>query len=237
MKVRGHRECKECGERWSYYETGSVECPECGSLRSVGVDERQLHTASPVSLDLGPARRALGTEPTETVAREAAETAASFVRRDGFIDGGDLRPLTDEFVTATELRHVGGELARSLRITDSEEQYLLSLLASAETGDRPPRDDLPTSLEGVHGFALASAVGDYRRDLLRYLDEHPDAEARRTLGVLEDHRTRIEALDGNVDPETAEALVTAARAIGAVLRNNESSLDPARQALSKLDPD
>jgi DNA-directed RNA polymerase subunit RPC12/RpoP len=40
MKIRGERECKDCGARWSYYETGSVSCPECGSRRSVGVDDR-----------------------------------------------------------------------------------------------------------------------------------------------------------------------------------------------------
>jgi DNA-directed RNA polymerase subunit RPC12/RpoP len=31
MKIRGERECTDCGTRWSYYDTASVECPQCGS--------------------------------------------------------------------------------------------------------------------------------------------------------------------------------------------------------------
>ena len=51
MKVRGRRECEACGARWSYFDTGEVTCPDCGSLHSVGLDdERALHTASTATL-------------------------------------------------------------------------------------------------------------------------------------------------------------------------------------------
>ncbi|MXR22522.1 endonuclease Q family protein, partial [Halobacterium bonnevillei] len=58
MDVRGERECKSCGTRWSYFETGSVACPECGSVRSVGVGERSQHTDGNATLDLSDAQRA-----------------------------------------------------------------------------------------------------------------------------------------------------------------------------------
>ncbi len=50
------RECTECGTRWSYYETGSIGCPACGSLHSVGLDERTEHTDLRVEFDLTPVR-------------------------------------------------------------------------------------------------------------------------------------------------------------------------------------
>jgi len=59
MEIRGERECTDCGERWSYYETGDVACPACGSMQSVGVDEeRALHTTTAGEFDLTEARRA-----------------------------------------------------------------------------------------------------------------------------------------------------------------------------------
>ncbi|WP_135661900.1 DUF7117 family protein [Halorhabdus rudnickae] len=236
MRIRGERECKDCGARWSYYETGSVTCPDCGSLRSVGVADRQLHTASPAELDLTDARADLDREPLGTVAGRAGETAATFVREHGFVHAGELQPLDATFVAATELRHAGAEIARMLRIDDAEEAYLLALLDGAESGKRPSPDDVPDSMVSVRGLAAASAVADYRRDVRRYLADDPDAAARKILGRIEDHRTRIEALDGAVAPETADALVEATRDVGTYLIEADATLAPARKRLEELDP-
>ena len=235
MKIRGQRECKDCGAQWSYYETGSIACPECESLHSVGRNDRQLHTASPATLDLTDVKQDLESEPIETVARRGAQAAATFVRKHGFIRGGELEPLTEQFVTATELRHAGLELSRSLRISDSEEQYLLAILAGAENGERPPADAVPDSMEAVRGLASTSAVEDYQRDLRRYLAEHPDENARQILGRVADHRTRIEALDGDVAPETADTLIGAVRAVGQYLIDEGTTLEAARRCLDELD--
>jgi len=234
MKIRGERECTDCGARWSYYETGSVTCPDCGSLHSVGVEDRKFHTASPVELDLTAARADLGSEPLGTVARRASETAAAFVREHGFVHAGELRPLDATFVAATELRHAGAELARSLRIDDAEEAYFLTLLDGAESGDRPAPDDVPESMTAVRGLAAAAAVADYRRDVRQYLADNPEPDARRVLGHIEDHRTRLEALDGAVTPETAEALLDATRAVGTYLIEEATTLERARERLAEL---
>ena len=78
MRIRGERECKDCGTRWSYYETGTPSCPDCGSLRSVGVGERTQHTAGTAALDLSPARNYL--DDGEGGLRAAAERAAAEAR-------------------------------------------------------------------------------------------------------------------------------------------------------------
>jgi len=238
MRIRGERECQNCGSRWTYYETGSVECPDCGSVRSVGVDERTRHTASPVTLELTPAREMIDVEPPERVADRAAECAAEFVRRDGFIDAGDLQPLGDTFVAAMELKHVGRAIARSMTVTDDEERFLLALLDGAASGQRPPPDSVPETLVPVRGLAAAATVSEYRRDLRQYLDDDPDERARTVLGAVEDHRTRVAALDGDVSPAQAEALIEAARAVGThLIEDDPDALDRARDHLSELDPE
>lgn len=223
MKVRGRRECKACGSRWSYYETGSVTCPECGSMRSVGVDERTEHTDAPVALDLTPVRDRVDRDPLSEVANAAAETAAEYVRKRGFIDAGDLRLLDETFVAATELRFLAAELAREVRPTEREELYFLELLRGADSGERPPPDEVPDAFREPYGLAMATGVADYQRDLRRYLDDHPDGEARSFTGRIRDQRKRIEALDGDVDPKDAHRLVRATRDLGKYVRTGEES--------------
>jgi uncharacterized Zn finger protein (UPF0148 family) len=234
MKIRGERECKECGTRWSYYGTGTITCPNCGSVYSVGVDERTEHTASPVELDLGRVMAAVETDPLQSVAEQAADRAQEYVHTYGFIHAGDLQPLEAQYVTVQELRHVAGELARSIRISDDEQLYFLSLLQAADAGDRTPRSAVPESLAAARGLAAARAVDAYRRDLRRYLEAHPDDDARRTLGTIADHQKRIEALDGAVALEQADTLVEAARDLGAYLRGDESALAIAQDRLQRL---
>ena len=214
MRVRGRRECRDCGERWSYFETGAVECPACGSVLSVAVDdERRLHTAGPADLDLAAARAAVGDRPLREVADLAAAATRSYLAAVGFVDAGELRPLDDRTVAAAELRQVADRVRRSLVDDEAVEHHLLALLRGAPDGERP--DDVPAALRGARGLGVAAAVDRYRADVARYLDEHPDPAARRVLGTLRDRLRRVEALDGDVPPAEAERLVAAARELGA----------------------
>lgn len=237
MRIRGRRECRDCGSRWSYYETGSVECPRCGSLRSVGLDdERTLHTAGPVSFDLTPARNALEDgEGLRRVAEQAAQTCREYTRARGFVEAGDIQPLDDTFLAAMELQYVAGEVARGLRVDDDEEYYLLDLLRGADHGERPSPDRVPDSLRAARGLACADAVEAYRSDLRAYLDEQPDPLVGDVLGPLGDHVRRVKALDGDVPAERAERLVTVARGAGRYLaEDDESALLEAEDALERL---
>lgn len=236
MKIRGTRECKSCGSQWSYYETGSIECPECGSRRSVGVDDRTEHTDSPASLNLTPVVERLDEDPLGEVATDAAERAQEYVRKRGFIKAGDLRPLDATYVAAVELRYVAAEIARSMRVSDEAELFFLSLLRGAEAGDRPPAAELPDSLAAARGLATAAVVDAYRRDLARYLDDHPDQSARQALGQLVEHKKRIEALDGGVPVETSETVLQALTDLSHfVALGDETALAAAQERLGNLD--
>ncbi|QLD84826.1 TFIIB-type zinc ribbon-containing protein [Natronomonas halophila] len=235
MKIRGQRECKECGTRWSYYDTGEVACPECGSLHSVGVDEeRALHTAAPKSLDLTPIRNDVDEVPLRRLAERATERAKEYTAGYGFIDAGDLQPLDDTYLAAMELRHVAGELARKSSATEDEELYFTKLL-QADEGERPDPEEVPDSLRALSGLAYANAVEEYRSDLRTYLDEHADPTVRDTLERLADHTKRIRALDGDVPPREAETLVAAARDVGRYLiEGDEGTLTQAENRLDGL---
>lgn len=237
MRIRGQRECRECGTRWSYYETGSIECPSCGSLRSVGTDEeRTLHTAKPATLNLTEARNALESgETLREVAAIASEACRTYVRGFGFVKGGELQPLSDTYLAAIELRYVAGRLGRSMVLDDDEEFYFLSLLRGADHGERPPTGDVPDSLRAARGLAYADAVSAYRSDLRAFLDEHPDPVAAEVLGPLDSHVKRVEALDGEVPVEESELLVRIAQEVGTYLReDDESALLRARDRLDRL---
>ena len=237
MRIRGQRECRNCGTRWSYYETGGVECPSCGSLRSVGVDEeRTLHTATPAALNLTDARNRLESgESLREVAAVAADACKEYVRGYGFVKAGELQPLGETYLAAMELRYVGGRLERALSIDDDEEFYFLSLLRGADHGERPPPEEVPDSLRSPRGLAYARAVSAYRNDLRAYLDEHPDPLATDVLGPLDSHLKRLEALDGEVPVEESELLVRVAQDLGTYLReDDESALLEARDRLDRL---
>jgi uncharacterized Zn finger protein (UPF0148 family) len=241
MKVRGRRECKACGTRWSYYDTGEVACPSCGSLRSVGVDdERRRHTDAAVTLDLSEFRESISASDVDgatldELGPDLKSTLRSYVRRRGFIDGGDLRPLDDAVLAARELLHAVDLVSRSRRPTDDERLYLLSLLRGADRGERPAVEEVPASLRAARGLAVAEAVEDYRADLRTWLADHPDPEARKTLGTIGEQQKRIEALQGEVAPEEADALVAATREIWTHLADDdEDALGRARDRLSRL---
>ncbi|QSG06873.1 DUF7117 family protein [Halapricum desulfuricans] len=236
MKIRGERECQSCGARWSYYETGSITCPECGSVRSVGVDERTEHTDNPADLDLASIADDLDAEPIDRVAERAVEECRAYVRQRGFVRGGDLRPIDSTFVAAVELRYVAGELARSMRVDEDEQLYFLSLLRGAADGQRPDPADVPESLVAARGLAVAAVIDAYRRDLTRYLSDHPDPEARTTMGRFVDHRKRIEALDGSVPVDDAETILQGLIELGEyAATGDQSALASARDRLDALE--
>jgi len=238
MKIRGERECQECGTRWSYYETGSVVCPDCGSIRSVGLDDPTEHTAGNAQLDLTEIRALVDDQSLADVAETAAERCREYVRQCGFVSGGQLHPLDDTYLAAVELRLAGEEVARAMRLTDDEEYYFLELLRGADAGERPPADEVPSSMRTVRGLAYARAVDAYRSDLRRYLDEHPDDTVRSLLTTLRDHQKRIEALDGDVSPRTAGELAYVVRAIGrAVADDDETALAEAQRRLDEFEVD
>jgi uncharacterized Zn finger protein (UPF0148 family) len=231
MRIRGERECDACGTRWSYYETGSVTCPECGSIRSTGLGERAEHTDGPAALDLAAVRADVDDAPLEQVARRSADTAGEYLRRAGFVHAGDLKPLDDRYLVAAELRRVGAALSRSMRVSDAEELYFLSLLRGADSGERPPPDEVPAGLRAERGLAVAAATEAYVSDVRRVVTG-PDPPVAEVLSALRARRKRIEALDGDVEPTEAERLVRILRGLSAYLRRgDEDALARARERL------
>jgi hypothetical protein len=234
MKIRGLRECKDCGREWSYYETGSVTCPACGSIRSVGVDERTRHTDTPVALNLSPHRDAFEEQPTREFVDGLKSTLRTYRRRRGFIAGGDLRELDDTYLAASELLQAADVYGRLTAPDDDERRYLIQLLRGADQGDRPAAGDVPTTMQEARGLAYGQAVREYRREAGRWLEDSPDRAATRTLGTLDERAKRVEALQGDVPPAEAERLVTATREIARYLTTgDETALATARDRLEQ----
>lgn len=239
MELPDIRQCVECGEQWSYAETGSVACPACGSIQSVSAGDHVLHTDEAAELDLGEAHAAVDDRPLRAVASLAIDATRTYTTSRGFISRGDLLPLDDEFVAAAELRHAAGAIRRRLSVPDAEELYFLELLDDAPDGERPT--DVPDGLRPARGLAIADAVGAYRADVSRWLDEYPDPEARRLLGAIRDHGRRIEALDGDVPMDEASAVLDATRSLGVTLRgeddlrSDEPTLDRIRDRLPSIE--
>ncbi len=236
MRVRGERECQDCGTRWSYFETGSVVCPDCGSLRSRGTGERERHTDAPADLDLENVIARVDEEPLTDLAPEIKTACRAYRRRRGFIRGGRLVPLDDAYVVAAELGQAADTFVRLRSPTDPERLYLVSLLRAADTGERPGADEVPKRLREARGLGVADSVLAYRRDVAGYLDDHPQERARRVLGNLRDRAKWIEARQGDVDPGDAEAVLESTRDLGRYLITDApGALASARERLAGLD--
>ncbi|WP_247000250.1 DUF7117 family protein [Halosolutus gelatinilyticus] len=236
MKIRGERECTECGTRWSYYETGSVGCPACGSLRSVGIDDRTEHTDLQVAFDLTPVRNAIDEQSTEDLAAQAREACREYIRRRGFVNAGNLRDLDDTYLAASELLHVADVVGREMRLDETEELYFLSLLRDADDGGRPATDEVPPALRGPRGLAYANAIREYRRDVRTWAEDRSLTTAERSaLETLGEHVTRIRMLDGDVEPRLAERLVEATRDLTNGLRGDEFAFTRAQERLDGLE--
>lgn len=222
MEIPGERECTACGARWSYYETGEVTCPQCGSIRSVGVEDPATHTAGRARLDLSAVRKMVEQQPLRTVADEAADVTADYLRTAGFVHAGELQPLDDTYLAAAELRRVGATLGRVMETTDEEELHLVALLRGADTGGRPGPAEVPETLHPERGLGVAATVDAYLSDLRRIRDGE-DRLLDRALSTIGTRRKRIEALDGDVDPGEAEQLVRAVRDVSAYWREGEET--------------
>lgn len=237
MRIRGERECRDCGRRWSYYETGSVSCPNCDSIESTGVGERERHTADPITLELSPARELAGGGRFEEALGEASDRCGEYVRRQGFVRGGELLAFDDTYLAAAELRAVSREQRRDLRVDEEEEIYLLALLRGADVGERPAPRDVPDTeaMRSARALAYAKAIREYRSEVGTYLDDHPDPEAASVLGSIGEHVKRVQALDGDVGLRTIETLVEATKAVGRAIRTeDEGALATARDRLDRL---
>ena len=236
MRIRGRRRCKDCGREWSYFETGTVNCPDCGSLRSVGMGDRERHTDSPVELDLSSHRAALD-EHTDVgdVADELKTTLRDYVRQRGFVRGGNLLSVDDTVLAAAELTHAVDVFERTRDPDDATHLYVLELLRNADAGERPPPSAVPDSMVGARGLAYASVLSEFCTDLGTWLDDNPDPVARRVREAIETHVKRVEAIHGDVPAEESEALVCASRDLVTYLTDDdETALSRARDRLSNL---
>jgi hypothetical protein len=233
MDVRGERECKSCGTRWSYFETGSIECPDCGSVRSVGVGERAQHTNAGADLDLSDAQVA-GADDVLDALNPAKEACREYCQSRGFVAGGDLLDLDDTYLAAQELRRAAVLLAGRMRVSDEQERYVLALLNGAPKGERPDAEDVPDSLRAARALGYAAAVDAYRSDVRAFCDDDVPEPERALLERVREHVRRVKALDGDVAPADSERLVLAARGIADSLRGDEGTVEQVRAHLDAL---
>ncbi|PSP17563.1 hypothetical protein BRC62_04520, partial [Halobacteriales archaeon QH_10_67_13] len=192
------------------------------------------HTAGATEFDLSPVRAAIDERPLREVAEEAADVAGKYLASAGFVEAGELQPLGPEYVAAAELRRVGRTAGRLRALTDEEEAYLLALLRDADRGERPAPGAVPETFHPERGLAVAASIDAYLADLRRVLE--PEGQLARVISELQTQQKRIEALDGNVDPATAEPVLDAAQQLSDAVDGDETALKRAATALDDAGP-
>ncbi|MEZ3143927.1 hypothetical protein [Halobaculum sp. MBLA0143] len=231
MEIRGRRECKSCDNRWSYFETGSIECPECGSLESVGSGDREHHTDGHEDLELTDLLVEVDETPLSELTDDLEERCRSYLATRGFLRGGELRALDEAYLVAAELRQAADIFSRLREPTDPERLYVVSLLRAADTGERPSAAEVPRRLRPARGLAAARAVLQYRSEVTTVTE--PTGALAAVLSTVRDRAKRAEALQGDVEPTEADALVAAAREVWRhVAGDDDEALDRAREQLT-----
>ena len=236
MRIRGRRRCKDCGREWSYFDTGRVDCPDCGSMRSVGTGDRERHTDSPVELDLSAHRTELD-DATEVadLASELKTTLRDYVRQRGFVRAGELQSVDETVLAAAELLHAVDVFGRTRDPDDEMRWYVLELLRGADDGQRPDPSTVPASMTDARGLAYAEVLDAFCSDLGTWLDDNPDPAARQVRETLATHVKRVDAVYGDVPPEESERLVRAARdLVSYLVDDDEMALTTAQDRLSRL---
>jgi len=192
MEIRGERECLDCGETWSYFETRDPECPECGSLRSRAIEDATEDTAGEVEVEDIVTR--FGGD-FEGALRDTEEKCREYTSRAGFVEGGELQPPKAEYVMACEVKHAANELLRETReVTDAEHAYVVSLVEGLGGGEPPSPDERPESLDTAHNLAVAETVEEYAKDITRYLRDRELSDGR--VEEARDLAKRTQATDG-----------------------------------------
>ncbi|WP_256545055.1 hydrogenase maturation nickel metallochaperone HypA [Halobellus inordinatus] len=236
MRIRGRRRCKDCGREWSYFDTGQVNCPDCGSMRSVGTGDRERHTDSAVELDLSAPRAELDdATDIDDIASELKTTLRDYVRQRGFVRAGELQSVDDTVLAAAELLHAVDVFGRTRDPDDEMQWYVLELLRGADDGQRPDPSSVPASMTDARGLAYAEVLDAFCSDLGTWLDDNPDPAARQVRETLATHVKRVDAVYGDVPAEESELLVRAARdLVSYLVDDDEMALTTAQDRLSRL---
>ncbi|MFB6186034.1 MAG: hypothetical protein ABEI86_04100 [Halobacteriaceae archaeon] len=207
MEIKGYRECRECGHQWSYYETGNIQCPECGSIKSTGIDERRLHTNTPVEIDITSIQSLVSNDEFRQAGQLAAEEARNYTIRRGFIQEGELIQCDDRIFSCHELRNLGNYINRTTSITDETEYYFIETIQAVKNKGRPDQQAIPMKLRSIRGLAYARTAKDYLNAVMtwvEYTDQQPPSR-----GVFErtkENIKRVEALDGDISVRDSERI-------------------------------
>ncbi len=194
MEIRGERECLDCGETWSYFETREPECPECGSLRSRAVEDAEEDTSGAV--ETGDLLTRFGSDFAGAL-EEAEDRCREYTSRAGFVEGGELLPPEPVYVMACEVKHVAAEFVGNREPTEDERRYVVALVEGVGKDDPPAPDERPESLDAAHNRAVAETVEEYAKEMSRYLRSSGKTDTR--IEEARDLAKRTQATDGDED--------------------------------------
>jgi hypothetical protein len=232
MQFTGHRRCKQCASEWSYFETGSVSCPECGAIKSTGIGGPEPHTAQHTSLELAPYWEVTD-EEVRIESDKIRRAVTEFLSEYGFIKGGDFLPLHDEVLAAGELRHAAYRYNTLGDPSEEVEHYLLGLLRAVMGESRPTSP--PDVLKQARGRGTADILEQFLRDMRQWTQARAATELMPIRESFRTHLHRIQALEGDVDPVVLSRLIQSARAVQQyIAREDQQSLSKARDHLADV---